>query len=354
MTKQSSPTNIRKKFDAIAKYIEQNQDVPAFLTRQMENVKTAYTLAETSNAPEIQKLAESHAETFIVAAQMSGIANMTRANKESAKRSARYDVLTGSGNRRNFDEELTAKIENTPEEGPGQYSAVFFFDLDRFKGLNDKYGHATGDTGLKEFAKTLRDLTRDEKTETAERPADQIYIPQPRVDFRFGGDEFAIIMSANADSPEQAEAIFQKIEDRIKEATATLSFQHDDKTFPLLASMGLHVVKQGDTIEAVSAGADAALYEHKKDKTERYEKCHEALLGQDLTNLQYVADKRKSEAEEMRIKIMGTALSSLASGRQIKIIVPEGAEPHATDALENAGVTIEFTADPAEPGELTH
>lgn len=348
MIQPNSTKTIRQTFDNIASFIDRTDGISQTLIGQMEKVKQAYAVAQKLNDPEVSQLAEDHAKTFILAAQTSGLVNMARVNKEQAKKTARFDNLTGSGNRRNFDEILAKKIEQTPkDDAQGQYTAMIALDLDRFKGLNDDYGHATGDIALKEFAMTLRGLTRSENHDTPERPKDEVFVPEPRSDFRFGGDEFALLITVNANSVEHAKELFEGIETRIKEQTAVMSFtcehEEEEKTFPLLSSMGMHVIQKDDDIETVCAGADAELYEHKKNKAERYEACHSALEQLNAINLQRVADKRQSEAQELRLKAIGETIERLSAlDSNVRIIVPEGTEPDAVQTLIDSGVTVEF------------
>jgi len=86
---------------------------------------------------------------------------------------ARSDPLTGLGNRRLLDETLAElQIQNQPS---GLY-ALLYVDLDRFKPINDTYGHETGDRILQHVARSLENLVRDSETV-----------------IRLGGDEFVIV-----------------------------------------------------------------------------------------------------------------------------------------------------------------
>jgi diguanylate cyclase (GGDEF)-like protein len=87
---------------------------------------------------------------------------------------ARHDPLTGLFNRRVFNDQLGATLENGKSA-----AAVFLIDLDRFKPINDSYGHATGDTVLCEVADRLRNIAHGCRACLA----------------RIGGDEFAMIVS---------------------------------------------------------------------------------------------------------------------------------------------------------------
>ena len=88
---------------------------------------------------------------------------------------ATTDFLTGAANRRHFDTALQTEVERTGRQ-PGAFS-VIFLDVDRFKQVNDSFGHATGDRILIGVAQLIRTQLR--KTD---------------VFARYGGEEFAILL----------------------------------------------------------------------------------------------------------------------------------------------------------------
>ncbi len=90
---------------------------------------------------------------------------------------ALHDGLTGDRNRRAFDEIVTAELLERAETSPTEVAAVVMLDLDRFKEVNDTFGHHTGDLLLIEFARRVRELL----------DPDDVFA-------RFGGDEFAVFV----------------------------------------------------------------------------------------------------------------------------------------------------------------
>ena len=94
-----------------------------------------------------------------------------RSNLADANDKALRDPLTGLGNRRFFDQEIDLAL------GDAEALCLLMCDLDRFKAINDKFGHAVGDMVLKQFADILSAAAR-------------------RDDFaaRIGGEEFALVM----------------------------------------------------------------------------------------------------------------------------------------------------------------
>ena len=91
---------------------------------------------------------------------------------------AQIDPLTGAGNRRAFDERLRLEIERSRRSLLP--TCLILFDIDEFKTLNDRHGHAAGDAALRRVALALRQGSRS---------LDSV--------FRLGGDEFALVLSAS-------------------------------------------------------------------------------------------------------------------------------------------------------------
>jgi diguanylate cyclase len=151
---------------------------------------------------------------------------------------ARTDALTGLANRRPFDEELAKRFAEWSRYGHN--ISLLLLDVDRFKDINDRYGHLTGDAILKQLANILRDA----------RETDIVT--------RYGGEEFAIIM------PHTDVAEAQIAAERIRQAIAAQSFVHDKVELSLTISYGLAGFESEDHIaEEIIARADAALYASK-------------------------------------------------------------------------------------------
>jgi diguanylate cyclase (GGDEF)-like protein len=106
---------------------------------------------------------------------MSAALGHTRQREHELRALAETDALTGLGNRRSFDEALLDEMRRSRRYR--QDLSLIICDLDDFKSVNDAYGHALGDQVLLDFAAALRETLRDTD-----------------LPFRFGGDEFAIIL----------------------------------------------------------------------------------------------------------------------------------------------------------------
>jgi diguanylate cyclase (GGDEF)-like protein len=115
---------------------------------------------------------------------------------------AEHDALTGTKNRRVFDEQLTRLWQQAVDDG--RPLAILLIDVDDFKGYNDRYGHQAGDLALQEVAKAVQAQVR--------RPLDVLS--------RYGGEEFAALLY----DIDAAQA--RDIADRIRLAVSGLSIEH--------------------------------------------------------------------------------------------------------------------------------
>jgi diguanylate cyclase (GGDEF)-like protein len=154
---------------------------------------------------------------------------------------AQHDALTGLANRLTFEVALTASLTK-----PDQRGVVVMIDLDRFKEINDSLGHDMGDRLLIEVGERLGSHMR-----TTDMVA------------RFGGDEFALLMSHR---PNEDRAIF---EERIVEIHRHLceKVKLDGITFEIGASLGVSQWPQHGTESArVLHRADTAMYHAKRNQ----------------------------------------------------------------------------------------
>jgi diguanylate cyclase (GGDEF)-like protein len=158
---------------------------------------------------------------------------------EAAERGAKIDVLTGLPNRRYFDEVLT--IER-PRRRAADSLGILMIDIDHFKRLNDRYGHATGDRVLTAVAGAIAAGVRAEDT-----PA------------RYGGEEFAVLLRRA--SAEQA----VEVGERIRRAVVRLHPASLGIDEPVTVSIGVAVAGSGEVaIPGLVERADQALYRAKR------------------------------------------------------------------------------------------
>ncbi len=170
-----------------------------------------------------------------------GIAIAQIANHERLKRLSRTDELTGLLNRRAFADELTNRYHMARRSG--RPAAVLYVDLDNFKSVNDVHGHKQGDAVLKGWAAALNRYSR-----------------AGDVVARLGGDEFAVWLEDTDEAGARAKA------KSILQAASALERYSGDPTRPLGASIGIAVFDpaSGETLDALVARADAAMYAAKR------------------------------------------------------------------------------------------
>lgn len=114
--------------------------------------------------------------------------------EDAARHQARIDELTGLLNRRAFEETLAAIVPE--DERRARRATLLLIDLDDFKHVNDRYGHLAGDDCLRAVGNALRASVRE---------VDRA--------FRWGGDEFAVLLLDSSD--EETAAVARRIDDRV-------------------------------------------------------------------------------------------------------------------------------------------
>ncbi|NDY97046.1 GGDEF domain-containing protein [Wenzhouxiangella limi] len=179
---------------------------------------------------------------------MIDVTKSRRMENELEKR-ARYDFLTGLMNRQSFQERF--EDEQRRMQRFGGVCSIMMLDLDHFKLVNDRFGHAVGDETLKEFAGRVCDELRE-------------------VDCfcRWGGEEFCILLPAAKGDEAQAVA------SRIVAAVAADSFLQHSHAIAMTVSIGVTELRTaGERLEDALNRSDAALYSAKQSGRNR------AVLG---------------------------------------------------------------------------
>jgi diguanylate cyclase (GGDEF)-like protein/PAS domain S-box-containing protein len=164
--------------------------------------------------------------------------------RDELKRRATFDELTGCHNRASFMRELEANIAT---EGPDRDRAVMFVDLDRFKDLNDRYGHAAGDELLRVCGERLRATVR----------ADDLV-------GRVGGDEF-LVMCPDVGGPYGAMALAE----RLAQALHACIGLSAGSVSPQVSIGVAWAACAGVEADALVAQADAAMYQSKRQRLGR-------------------------------------------------------------------------------------
>ena len=174
------------------------------------------------------------------------VALFTKNREELLLRQARIDALTELPNRFLFMEQLQKEIaQNQRSE---RKLAVLYIDLDRFKIINDSYGHSIGDELLREAGVRLRSCVYEGDTVA-----------------RLGGDEFAVIIS-ELDSAQSAQSVAEKIV-----AILSQPFIFNSEKNVLAASIGIAIhPHDGETIADLMRNADIAMYRAKEKGGNQY------------------------------------------------------------------------------------
>ena len=165
---------------------------------------------------------------------------------DSLRKQATHDSLTGVLNRSAILKELAREFDRGPRTG--QPTAVVMADLDKFKAVNDTYGHPAGDRVLAEAAKRMASVVRSYEAIG-----------------RYGGEEFLIVLSGcNAEDA-------GKMAGRIRLAMAAEDFVVPGARLPVTASFGVACTGQlaAGAQDLLTAAADAALYRAKNDGRNR-------------------------------------------------------------------------------------
>lgn len=158
---------------------------------------------------------------------------------------SRSDQLTGMLNRRSFDQSLEAQLAYARRYKRG--GALLLVDLDRFKQINDEFGHAAGDEVLRTVSRVLAENLRE--TDVVGRDAGGLVA-------RLGGDEFALLL------PETDAAGAEVVGERLVAALAAEPLAFGDRQVRVGASIGAATFGWGDipSAEELLAAADRAMY----------------------------------------------------------------------------------------------
>jgi diguanylate cyclase (GGDEF)-like protein len=173
------------------------------------------------------------------AARTEALALALQARNEQLRAAALYDALTGLPNRVLLDERLIQAVRRS--ERSGKPFAVMFVDLDRFKSVNDAYGHDVGDRLLKAVSERMQSCVRGEDTVA-----------------RAGGDEFIVVLAELGRGPD-AGVVGEKM---LKELARP--FQVGPRQLDIGASIGISIYP-GDArdVKTLLLHADAAMYHAK-------------------------------------------------------------------------------------------
>jgi diguanylate cyclase (GGDEF)-like protein len=256
--------------------------------RHAEEAERARAEAEHERAEQAERHVQ-ELNNYIV--EQERISRVLEETKEHFRHAAFHDSLTGLPNRAMFTELLKAEIETSKRRSDHMF-AVLFLDLDRFKNINDSLGHTHGDLLLVAFA---------ERLEKALRPVDTLA--------RFGGDEFAILLSGMTDATDTVR-VAQRIQDEL-----TQPFVLDKNSAFATASIGIALSSSGyDRPEDILRDADTAMYRAKENGKARYELFDHGMHARAVSRLQLESDLRQA-VEQKEFSVFYQPIVCLQTGR---------------------------------------
>jgi diguanylate cyclase (GGDEF)-like protein len=233
---------------------QENVPVQVIKNALTQNEGVEYKVAKAADDLRLvnAKLAKELAERVVIESELADTKtdlaevrdnlSKSQAKEEEAQQIALQDALTGLPNRVSFEQGLDHGLIQAKRHGWGL--AVLFIDIDKFKSINDSYGHDLGDQILLMVANRLQSSVRDEDLVS-----------------RWGGDEFVCLLfevKQEADVTRLAE----KMINRIAEAC-----EFNGITFSIRASVGIALYPEdGETADILFKNADTAMYKAKGTK----------------------------------------------------------------------------------------
>ena len=215
-------------------------DLKVQISKRLSSIEKALVKKKTVDEA-IHKMAEKHRSSF-----KSGFTRLkqeledaTRHSEELEKK-LNLDQLTGAFNRRAYDRKVTEEMNRFLRYGT--VFSLLLIDADKFKRINDRYGHAIGDRCLQEIIKRTTPLLRKN---------DMLA--------RYGGEEFVVIM------PETDSQGAQKAAEKIRQTIEKIEFIYKEEKVRVTVSIGVSTVTQGDVKqEQVFERSDMAVYKAKE------------------------------------------------------------------------------------------
>ena len=207
----------------------------AVLVQLLQEIVVAETRLDSSQA---NRLIEANEHLIVSALGAQTVADTAAVALDEASRLGALDALTGLPNRTLLLDRFETAISNAKRHGTRV--ALLFLDLDAFKQINDRLGHASGDRALQLVADCLSALVREADTVS-----------------RHGGDEFLVLLTEVTGAADAA-VVAGKV-------NAALAAHSQGDGWQLRASIGISVYPEdGEDAKTLIAHADAAMYRAKK------------------------------------------------------------------------------------------
>jgi diguanylate cyclase (GGDEF)-like protein len=178
------------------------------------------------------------AMAFVHARSNRSLARQLMSLHDDAEHRAATDALTGLANRRAFDEALARQVGTSQRHN--RPLSLVMLDVDDFKSINDRLGHEAGDAVLVAVAEAITNEVR-----------------QPDVCFRWGGDEFALLL------PDARLAGAERVAERVTEAVSRSTGIHGDHSLSI--GSGVATLRAGERLDQLVERADAGLLATKRE-----------------------------------------------------------------------------------------
>ena len=244
---QNFEDSIGKEMGAITRAFEFKNNINELKTavfKKLGNIKKIIARKKQVEVDQLKRANEKINNLKKKLADVQADAKKMFVKAEAFEHAALYDGLTGVHNRKSLEIKLNKSIARLSDDG--ECLALIMIDVNRFKWINDTFGHVAGDKVLKAIADNLKANFR-------------------KSDFvaRYGGDEFIVLVDGlDADD---VQAGIQRFKNRLK---AIKFVSHTRKTdIKVEISAGLAMANPGDSGSSLLHRADQAMYEDKKNST---------------------------------------------------------------------------------------
>jgi len=225
------------------------------LLELIELTQEQLTSRISQRTEKLDRLLELNKNLFLEVNKEKSVKHKMRQDEDSLRKIAYYDNLTGLPNRIFFNELLNNTLKKSKNSGAG--FAVMFLDIDKFKQINDTYGHDIGDKLLKHVAQQLKHVVKDSD-----------------IAARLAGDEFIVLLN-NVKDKVIINLIAEKILKSVGEA-----MKEDNITIKSSFSIGISIFPDnGTTCEELLRSADLAMYQSKSMDGNTYRYAGDIKMG---------------------------------------------------------------------------
>jgi two-component system cell cycle response regulator len=246
-----------------------------------------------------------------------GLEQALKVELEEKRRQSLTDSLTGANNRRYFERQMQQDFKRT-QRGGGPLS-LLMLDIDHFKRINDRHGHAAGDAVLQEMVRRVRHCLTRETDWCA----------------RLGGEEFVIVL---ADTPLSGAA---QVAERIRQAIAGVPVVTNACAVAVTASIGVVEFqpvagRKSVSVESLIADLDANMYLSKRNGRNRVTLPAPGAGAQAGAALRAAAAARQGQRAPLRNIVYGDDEPDIRLVVQTALGLTEGLTVHAAESGEEA------------------